>query len=198
MPEPTTQNALGKSKIHDAVSDKIIEIVSEIVRNEGAHKVTVRKIVNELGRTNRVFYNRFANCDEVLKIVYHNAFIRIREHTVPDLRDREHFFQFCIHTAVSVLKKTYAIKWQFRQYLFEHDSETEEERQWWNAIIKKYYQVALKNGFVRPMDEEALCFSIWCFCRGYYSNAIAREIPAEEAVRYFTFGFTSLLNGLMI
>ena len=38
--------------IHDETSDKIIEIATKLVKSEGAHNVTVRKVLKELDATN--------------------------------------------------------------------------------------------------------------------------------------------------
>ena len=101
MPEQEIASSRPE-RIHDEISDRIVQIVAGIAEKEGAHKVTVRKITNELGVTNRVFYNRFSNCDEVLRIVYRNAFVNIRENIRPDFHDRDSFLKFCVETAVSV------------------------------------------------------------------------------------------------
>lgn len=190
-------SAPKQERIRDDISDQIVEIVARIAAEEGAHKVTVKKIITELGVTNRVFYNRFANIDEVLRIVYRNAIVNMRENIKPEFHDRASFEQFCIDTAVDVLMQTYDVKMQFRCYIFEHDSLTEENRVWWYGKIKKYYQYALEQGFAKKVDADALCYAIWCFCRGYYADAVSRQLSREEAVRYFTFGFTCLLNGVV-
>ena len=186
-----------QERIRDDISDQIVEIVARIAAEEGAHKVTVKKITTELGVTNRVFYNRFANIDEVLRIVYRNAVVSMRENIKPEFHDRASFEQFCIDTAVDVLMQTYDVKMQFRRYVFEHDSLTEENRVWWYEKIRKYYHYALEQGFAKQVDADALCYAIWCFCRGYYADAVSRQLSREEAVRYFTFGFTCLLNGVV-
>ncbi|MBR3268487.1 MAG: TetR/AcrR family transcriptional regulator [Oscillospiraceae bacterium] len=185
-------------RIHDEISDKIIEIVARIAAKEGAHKVTVKKIITELGVTNRVFYNRFANCDEVLRIVYKNAVVQMREHIKPEFHDKESFLRFCVQTGVEILMQTYDVKMQFRYYVFEHDSLTEDNRLWWDEKIRKYYQYAREQGFAREVDPDALCYAIWCFCRGYYADAVSRQLAKEDAVRYFTFGFTCFLGGLVL
>jgi len=185
-------------RIQDEISDRIIEIVARIAADEGAHKVTVKKIISEMGVTNRVFYNRFANCDEVLRIVYKNTVVQMREHIKPEFHDKESFMQFCIQTAVDILMQTYDVKMQFRYYVFEHDSLTEENRLWWADKIKKYYRYAREQGFAREVDPDALCYAIWCFCRGYYADAVSRQLAKEDAVRYFTFGFTCFLGGLVL
>jgi len=189
---------MAAERIHDEISDRIVEIVGRIAAEEGAHKVTVRKIISELGVTNRVFYNRFANCDEVLRIVYSKALEKMREHVIPDFHDKESFLDFCIQTAVNVLILTYDVKVQFRYYVFEHDLLTEENRNWWSSRIRKYYQYALDQGFAREADVEELCYSIWCFCHGFYTDAVARQLSKEDAVRYFTFGFSCFLRGMVL
>ena len=197
MAEETGMSVPKQERIHDEISEQIVAIVARIAEQEGAHKVTVRKIITELGVTNRVFYNRFANCDEVLRIVYRNAVVHMRENIKPNFHDRESFVQFCIDTAVDMLMQTYDVKMQFRCYVFEHDSLTEENRRWWYEKIKKYYQYALEQGFAKKVDADALCYAIWCFCRGYYADAVSRQLKKEEAVHYFTFGFNCLLNGVV-
>ena len=195
--KPAAADAKHPEKIQDALSEKIVQIVARLAAEEGAHKVTAKKVINELGTANRVFYNRFANIDEVLQIVYRNAVVEMRENIKPEFHDRASFEQFCIDTAVDVLMQTYDVKMQFRRYVFEHDSLTEENRIWWYDKIKKYYAYALEQGFAKPVDADALCYAIWCFCRGYYADAVSRQLSREEAVRYFTFGFTCLLNGVV-
>ena len=56
--------------IVDEMSDKIINTAERIVMSCGANNLTVRKVLQELNITNRVFYNRFHNINHVLEIVY--------------------------------------------------------------------------------------------------------------------------------
>lgn len=197
MTEQIGAAAPKQERIHDEISEQIVKIVARIAAQEGAHKVTVKKIISELGSTNRVFYNRFANCDEVLRIVYRNAVVHMRENIKPEFHDRNSFCRFCIDTAVGVLMQSYDVKMQFRCYIFEHDSLTEENRRWWYEKIKKYYGYALEQGFAREVDADALCYAIWCFFRGYQADAVSRQLSKEDAVHYFTFGFSCLLNGMV-
>ena len=184
-------------KIQDALSERIVQIVARLAAEEGAHKVTAKQVINELGMANRVFYNRFSNIDEVLRIVYRNAVVQMHANIEPEFHDKDSFLKFCTDIAVKVLMQTYDVKMQFRCYVFEHDSLTEDNRLWWADKIKKYYAIAVEQGFARKVDIDALCYAIWCFCRGYYADALSRQLSKEEAVRYFTFGFACLLNGVV-
>ena len=65
--------------ISDEMSEKILEAAENIVMTCGAGTLKVRKILTTLNITNRVFYNRFHNIDEVLAIVYENTTLKIRE-----------------------------------------------------------------------------------------------------------------------
>ena len=185
-------------RIHDEISEKIISIASRIATEEGAHCVSVRRIAEALGVTNRVFYNRFANCDDVLRIVYRRAVEQTHTDAKPDYHDRDSFLKFCMDAATDVLIKTYDVKMQFSRYMFEHDSLTENNRVWWSEEIKKHYAYALSHGYAKEVDADALCYAIWCFCRGYYADAVSRQLAKEDAVRYFTFGFTCFLGGLVL
>ena len=147
-------------RIRDDISDRIVQIVARIAAEEGAHKVTVKKVIAELGATNRVFYNRFSSIDEVLRIVYSNAVVQMHENIKPEFQDREGFLEFCVRTAVDVLMQTYDVKMMFRYYVFEHDSLTEDNRLWWAEKVRKYYRIALKLGFAKEVDEDLLCYAI--------------------------------------
>lgn len=184
--------------IRDSVSDEIVAIAARIVREEGAHKVSVRRIINEMGVTNRVFYNRYKNCDEVLRIVYRNAVEQMHRVPNPEYKDKAGFAAFCTETAERVLLETYEVKMQFSRYVFEHDSLTEHNRLMWAEGVKRHYAAALANGWVKPLDEDALCYAIWCFCRGYAADAVARCLPEEETVRLFRFGFRCFMDGVLL
>jgi AcrR family transcriptional regulator len=150
-----------------------------------------------LGATNRVFYNRFRNADEVLRIVYQRAVEQTRENIRPDYTDCRSFVDFCLDTAERVLVRSYDIKLQFRRYVFEHDSLTEENRLWWDAHIREQYRIARERGYVRDVDLDALCYALWCFCRGYITDAAARSVSLADSVRNFRFGFRCLLGGVL-
>ena len=188
---------MGTDRIHDEISEKIIGIVASIAAEEGAHKVTVCKILARLGMTNRVFYNRFSNADEVLRTVYARSVEKTHECVHPNYSDRDSFIAFCLDTAVEVLLRTYEFKIHFSGYIFEHDSLTEENRLWWEQGIKTHYQYALEHGYAKEVDPDALCYAIWCFCRGYYADAVTRRLPKEDAVRNFRLGFRCLIDGLL-
>jgi len=184
--------------ICDEISEQIIQIAAKLTHDEGAHQVNVRKIIHALGVTNRVFYNRFSNCDEVLRIVYQRAVEEMRVSFSAEYHDKESFAAFCLDAGEAVLIQTYDVKMQFSRYVFEHDSLTENNRLWWAEKVRFYYRDALERGYVRAVDEESLCCAIWCFCRGYQADAVARRLSKEEAVRNFRVGFQLLIDGVLL
>ena len=52
--------------ISDEMSEEIVRVAEQIVIHTGAENITVRRILQTMGITNRVFYNRFRNIGEVL------------------------------------------------------------------------------------------------------------------------------------
>ncbi|MBQ3641340.1 helix-turn-helix transcriptional regulator, partial [bacterium] len=73
-------NTLTENKlIKDEISENIIDITKRLAEEEGAHNVTVRQILKELNVTNRVFYNRFHNVEEVLEFIYRRAVVNMRK-----------------------------------------------------------------------------------------------------------------------
>ena len=79
--------------IVDEMSDKIIETAEKLVTLSGAGSLTVRRILQELKITNRVFYNRFHNVDEVLDVVYNKTAMEIRKSITDELDNGKDFFE---------------------------------------------------------------------------------------------------------
>ncbi|MBQ7913785.1 MAG: TetR/AcrR family transcriptional regulator [Clostridia bacterium] len=181
--------------IKDATSEKIIAAAEKIATQSG--EVTVRKILRELGVTNRVFYNRFHNVDEVLEIVYNNTVSKIRESMATEYDGKRDFFEYVTDAVTETLVLSYDLKMKFNRYVFEYDSLSQSNYTWYMERIKKLFAYAKERGIVRPdIDAETLSYAIWCFCRGYNADAVERNLPKDEAVEKFRYSFSILLDGL--
>ena len=182
--------------ISDEMSEKIVETAEQIATKDGAHTVNVRKVLSALGITNRVFYNRFHNINEVLEIVYHNTILKIREGVISGGYDESNFFEHVIDLVTNSLIISYEIKRKFNQYVFEYDSVSRSNYEWWTGEIKKLIDYAKERDLIRDVDSDTMSYAIWCFCRGYNADAVGRDLPREEAIRNFRYSFGFLLDGL--
>jgi len=189
---PNTQRAL----ICDEMSNRIIEVAEDIATENGAQSVTVRKILQALGITNRVFYNRFRNIDEVLSMVYNGMIPRIRESFSAEIDESRDFFEQVMELVVKALLLSYDTKMQFNSYVFESDSLSQSNYLWWTEEIKKLIVYAKQRNYIKDVDPDILSYSIWCFCRGYNADAVGRRLPRDEAVKNFRYSFSFLLEGL--
>ena len=189
---PLSSNEL----IRDAMSETIIQTVENMVMENGAHGITVRKVLAVLNISNRVFYNRFRNIEEVLEIVYKNTIIKVRESLTVTLDSEKDFFENVMDIVSRTLLVSYDTKMQFNQYIFENDSHSQSNYTWWMSEIKKLIDFAKEKKFIKDVDSEVMSYAIWCFCRGYNADAVARNLPREEAVRRFRYSFSYLLEGL--
>ncbi|MBE6589055.1 MAG: TetR/AcrR family transcriptional regulator [Ruminococcaceae bacterium] len=187
-----TENEL----ITDAMSATIVETAERIATVEGTQAVSVRRILTELGITNRVFYNRFRNADEVLELVYKSMVVRIRTRIVSEYDGTQDFFSYVMDVVERSLTTSYDTKLRCNQFLFENDSLSNGNYEWWTGEIKKLIDYARERDLIRDVDSEALAYSIWCFCRGYNADAVGRGLPREEAIEKFRYGFGFLLDGL--
>ncbi|MBO5884032.1 MAG: TetR/AcrR family transcriptional regulator [Clostridia bacterium] len=182
--------------ICDEMSALIIRTAEEIATEKGADKVTVRSILVALGITNRVFYNRFHNIDEVLTIVYENTVLKIRKSLSSGFDPDGDFFSQVIDIVAKTLRLSYENKMRFNQYVFEYDSESDDNFKWWNSEIKKLIEYGKVKGHLKDVDTEIMSYAIWCFIRGYNADAIGRAIPMDEAERNFKYSFGVLLDGM--
>ena len=182
--------------ITDDMSRQIVETARVIVLNDGADNLTVRKILKTLGITNRVFYNRFRNADEVLHIIYESTAVKMRESIIAKFDDEKDFFDQIIDIVANTLVMSYESKRRFSSFAFESDSESDENYIWWKTEIKRLIDTAKKEDLLKDVDSEAMSYAIWCFIRGYNADAISRGIDMKEAVKNFRYSFGILLDGM--
>ena len=182
--------------IADEMSERIVRAAEQLATAEGANTVTVRKILQALGITNRVFYNRFRNVDEVLEIVYRDMIVKVRRDIVSAYDEKQDFFEYVKDVVEKSLLISYDTKMRFNQFMFESDSISTTNYAWWTGEIKKLIDYAKAHGLVRDVDSDVMSYSIWCFCRGYNADAVGRGLPREEAVKNFRYSFGFLLDGL--
>ncbi len=192
----TEKTQMRETLIDDAMSARIIEAAGQLARAEGAHTVTVRRILQVLGITNRVFYNRFHNIEEVLDIVYRNIIVELRQSILSEYDGEGDFFEYVLDVIERSLIISYNTKMRFNDYIFANDSLSDSNREWWTGEIKKLIDYAVEHGLVKPIDSEVMSYSIWCFCRGYNADAVGRNLPREEAIRNFRYSIGFLLDGI--
>lgn len=182
--------------IVDEMSQTIVETAERIAVNEGADKLNVRRILQELEITNRVFYNRFHNIDEVLNIIYENTVLKIRESIRTKFDPEEDFFAQVIDIVANTLIMSYENKMNFNQYVFENDSVSDSNYAWWKAQIKNLIDYGKSKGYLKDIDSDIMSYAIWCFIRGYNADALGRKVPKEKAVEDFKYSFGILLDGM--
>lgn len=188
-----SQNGL----IVDEMSEKIIAVAERMAMTNGAHTVNVRKILLELGITNRVFYNRFRNVEDVLGVVYQKVSEQIRTSAAWESSSEEEFFERVTEMVANTLIRSYDLKKQFNHYMFENDSRSQNNYEWWMSAIKQMLTYAKEKKYIRSdADVDVLSYSLWCFWRGYNADAVGRGVPKEEAVRGCKYSFGIILDGL--
>lgn len=181
--------------ITDEMSEQIIQTAEKIVTSIGANKLTVRQILKDLNITNRVFYNRFHNISEVLAHVYSRTIMKIRKSINQEYTIDRDFFEYVLDIVTESLILSYDIKMKFNQYVFEYDSISNSNYEWYRNRITRLFEYAKEHNLIKDVDSETLSYSIWCFCRGFNADAVMR-MPKEEAISKFQYSFRILLNGL--
>lgn len=181
--------------INDVRSLEIIDTVEALVTEYGASGVNVKMVLKKMGTTNRVFYNRFRNIDEVLVIVYRNMVTRMHD-CIKTFDPSKDFFEQVTDYVTNTLEMSYDTRMKFNQYVFESDSISAANYEWWMSEIKKLLEYAIQNGLMRELDTDITAYAIWCFCRGYNADAVARGLPREEAVLNFKYSFGIFLDGM--
>ncbi len=183
--------------ISDKMSEHIVDAAEGLATAYGAHNVTVSKVLRELGITNRVFYNRFHNIREVLDMVYQRIIMQIRESVNVSFDPNKDFFEQVISIVEKTLMLSYELKMKFNLFIFENDVILEENFIWWTKEISKIIDYAKANNLVKKeIDSDIMSYGIWCFVKGFNADAVSRNLPKDEAARFFRYSLGFLLNGI--
>ncbi len=189
-------SASDEKLICDEMSEKIINTAQWLTINEGSHNLNVRKILKKLDITNRVFYNRFHNIEEVLDIISEKSIMEIRNSLHFHFDESKDFFQQIMDEVEKTLIISYETRMNFAHYVFENDSVSDDNYNWWTTEIKKILEYAIEKGYIKKVDTDITSYSIWCFIRGFNTDAISRKLSLEEALKRYRYGFRIILEGL--
>lgn len=184
-----------KKLIIDDISYKIVESAAIIIQKEGINALNVSKILKRLNISNRVFYNRFNNLEEVLTEVYNRIVVQIREKLNPVYDGKTDFFEYVLTLITNSLELSYELKTQLNLYIFGNDSISEQNYQWYIERIKKLIDYAKDNQLIIDVDSDVISYTIWCAIRGYNADAVTR-MQKDEAIKKIKYSFGLLLEGL--
>jgi len=187
---------INNNLISDEMSDRIIESANRLVAAEGPHNITVRMILQDLDITNRVFYNRFHNINEVLEILSYNTVMKVRESLRFKFDEKRDFFEQIMEVVERTLILSYETRMKFAHYVFENDTTTNDNYEWWTREIKIILDYAIEKNYIKDIDIDMASYAIWCFIRGFNADAIGRNVPLDEALKKYRYGFSFILEGL--
>ena len=183
--------------ISDEMSEQIVDAAEGLATLYGAHNVTVSKVLRELKITNRVFYNRFHNIREVLDLVYQKIIVQIRESVNVNFDPTQDFFEQVIAIVEKTLILSYELKMKFNLFIFENDAVLKENFVWWTREIGKIIEYAKARNLVKKeIDSEIMSYGIWCFVKGFNADAVSRNLPKDEASKFFRYSLGFLLDGI--
>lgn len=184
--------------ITDEISEQIIDTAEQLAITEGSEHLTVRRILQKMGGvSNRVFYNRFKNIDEVLNVIYERIALKLRESISDGFDPHGDFTEQVITVVTNTLIMSYDLKMNFNHYIFETDSSTNANFQWWKTEITRLIELGKARGQLsHTIDADKMSYAIWCFIRGYNADAIGRDLPREHAAENFRYAFRILLKGM--
>lgn len=183
--------------LQDELNEEIIEAARALAKEKSIGKITVRDILKAMNISNRVFYNRFRNIDEVLEILYHETVNKVRESLFVPWEEGTDYGDYIMQVAENTLLFSYESRAYMSQYIFETDSARPSNFEWWIREIADIIDRGRQIGYLRTdLDGEAIGYSAWCFIRGFNADALTRKLPREEALRQFRCGFGCLLEGM--
>lgn len=183
------------TQIEDEISLKIIDIAMEIALEEGIASLTVSKIINRMGVTNRVFYNRFKDILDVITAIYDEVVKQLRSCFDVKYDGKQDLCEYIMNLAVSVLEKTYETKLHFAGYLYNYEAFLEENREWWINQIIPLIDYGKNQGIFKQIDSKHLAYSVWCYCRGFNASSIGDNLSKDDAINAFRLGFKCLIDG---
>ena len=193
----TSQLTPEKTYIQDEVCDQIMTVTKELVDIHGASNITVKMVINKMGVTNRVFYNRFPNIETVLISIYNDIVLKMRDCLKSKYNYKTHFRSYCDDVACNILVSNILLKNKFAHFHFFHDSMSKENATWWMKTMGKMVHEAIELGAAKPNDCYHVAYALWCFCRGVSADAIGRGIgDLDSTKKHFREIFGYFLDGI--
>lgn len=184
-------------QIKDKTAKSILRTAVIIAQREGLEQLSVKRILSEMKISNRVFYNRFRNIDDVIEVMYCEFVGFLREKiSLEYFSDTEHYYDTMLDLATDVVKKMYGNDIHFRLRLLSYETSKENNRAWWLNQIQEILRDGIKRGLLKPMDEYAVSCGIWCFCLGFHKEALGSQISEEQAISAFRQSFSCLIDGI--
>jgi len=184
--------------ICDEMSAKIIDTVRDIISTDGVHGLNVRKVLKKLEITNRVFYNRFHNIDQIMELLMEESVSKVRQSIKSSFDKNRDFFEQIMEIVDKTLIFSYNTRANFAHYVFENDSNSNRNYDWWIVEIKKIINYGIEKGYLKPVDPDMTAYTIWCFIRGFNTDAVARNLPLEDALKTYRYGFSFIIKGLKV
>lgn len=185
----------NKKLIKDEMSHKIVESAEKIIVEKGIEYLNVSRILRELNITNRVFYNRFNNIQDVLVEIHNKIIIQKRELISIEYDESIDFFEYGTNLATSFLELAYDLQEKFNFFIFGSDIFTNENYEWYLSKIKELLKIGRERDLLKDFDDEAMSYYIWCSCRGINTDIVTR-MGKDEAVKLFKSSFRYLLEGI--
>lgn len=184
------------TQIEDETSNRIIDTAMEIALSEGVSNLTVSKIIRAMDVTNRVFYNRFKDINDVITAVYERVVHKLRSCLDVKYDGKQDYCEFITDLAVSVLTETYKLKLHFAGYLYNYNAYNEENRIWWINHIAPLIDYGIEHGIFKKTDSRLLAYSVWCYCRGFTAATMDSNLSTDEGLAAFRIGFKCLMDGV--
>ena len=185
----------NKKLIKDEMSYKIVDTAEKIIIENGIEFLNVSKILRELNITNRVFYNRFNNIQDVLLEIYNRIITQKRELISIEYDDSIDFFEYGMNLATSFLELAFDLQEKFNFFIFGSDMFTNGNYEWYLNKIRELLKIGRKKGVLKEFDDDAMSYYIWCSCRGINTDIVTR-MKKDEAIKIFKSSFRYLLEGI--
>lgn len=184
-------------QIEDDTTKAIVKTAGIIAQREGLDQLSVKRILSEMKVSNRVFYNRFRNIEDLIEVMYHEFVGTLRGQINPQqLADTEHYYDKLLELAVGVVQKMYRNHIHFRLRLLSYETSKESNRNWWLEQIQKILEDGVSRGLLKPMNEQAVSYGVWCFCLGFHKDALGKNVSEEEAISAFRESFSYFIEGM--
>ena len=184
-------------RLEDETSKTIIATAAQIARREGMEELTVKRVLTELKVSNRVFYNRFRNIDDVIQVLYEDLVQEIRSSLERVQQPAQSYPDYLLELAVAAVEKIYQNTLHFKQYLFSYQVANDTNRDWWLKKIQQLLRSGMEQGELKVNDPVKMSYGVWCFCLGFHRDAVGEELTEQEAMDAFREAFSCLIQGML-
>src|SRR5688500_10443590 len=161
----------------------LIEAAARILAEEGAGRLTLRRVANEVGTSTMAVYTHFGGMDDLRRAVRKQGFERLAEHLADAAQGPDPVVRL-LALGGAYLQNAVDNPHLYRAMFVDHSVDEADSTVGFDTFLTLVEAVAdcVAAGRFRPADAEDLATQLWMGIHGAVTLQLAGLVPADRTL----------------